>query len=62
MVIQTNLPGIWRRRTDGCPHLHRGEIDHCDFNKMRPCLYEIGETCEVFMEIIKEWEKEIENG
>ena len=59
MVIQTNLPGIWRRRADGCPHLHGGDIDRCDANEMRSCLYETNETCETFQEILREWEKEV---
>lgn len=60
-AVQTNLKGIWRKPVDGCPHLYKGDIDKCELNEMRPCLYEVGDgPCKVFQDIIEEWCKEKE--
>ena len=60
-LVQASLNGVWRSKTDGCPHLHRREdIDRCDANEMRPCVYETGDECELFQEILEEWRLEQE--
>ena len=61
-AVQTHLLGFWRDTTSGCPHLHkRPDIDGCDANEMRPCVYEIGDgPCQIFQEILEEWRIEFE--
>jgi len=57
-TVQASLNGVWRSNTNGCPHIHKGEIDRCDANEMRICVYETGDKCELFQEILEEWRKE----
>ena len=61
-AVQASLNGVWRSTVDGCPHLHRREdIDRCDDNEMRPCVYETGDgPCKVFQKILEEWRIELE--
>ena len=61
-TVQANLKGVWRNRSDGCPHLHRQRegCDTCDANENRPCVYETGDRCELFQEILEEWRMELE--
>lgn len=59
-MVQTNLNGVWRTKYGGCPHLHRGDIDLCDANEMRSCIYETGNgPCEIFESILAEWRLEL---
>ena len=45
---------------DTCPHRHRfPDVDRCDALDMTVCVYELGETCELWEEIRKEWEEEL---
>jgi len=62
-AVQTHLNGVWRDKKDGCPHIHLGDIDCCDANEMRPCVYETGDgrPCEIFKEILEEWRRELLN-
>ena len=59
-VVQTRLPGVWFRITEGCPHRHGTPegVDLCEENEMRVCELETGKRCELFDEIIEEWKKE----
>jgi len=58
-LVQASLNGVWRKKLDGCPHLHKREdIGRCDARKMCPCVYETGDTCELFQEILEEWQSD----
>ena len=62
MVVQAHLRGVWTRPL-GCPHIHLGDIDKCDANEMRPCVFETDHdhpTCDIFREVLEEWRKEFE--
>ena len=61
--VQTSLNGVWRDRLNGCPHLHcrADDVDRCDANEMRPCVYETDSgPCETWEEILEEWTRELE--
>ena len=42
-----------------CPHYHGNPegVGSCDDNEMRCCDYELTKECEIYKEIIEEWEK-----
>jgi len=54
-AVQASLNGILQG--DGCPHRHGMSEgpDRCDANEMRVCVYETGNTCELFQEVLEEW-------
>ena len=56
-IVQASLNGVWRELYGGCPHLHRArDVDRCDINELRPCVYETGDgPCEILQTIIDEW-------
>ena len=61
-AVQAHLNGIWTKSLDGCPHLHKrmDDLNRCDANEMRPCIYETEDgPCELFQEILEEWAKEL---
>lgn len=60
-MVQASLVGVWRVRVDGCPHYHgRPEGPAaCELNEMRTCELEVGNPCQIFREIVTEWEKEL---
>lgn len=58
---QQALRGVWRSPVDGCPHYHGNpdSVGRCDANEMRSCNLDCGYPCELFKEIIAEWQKEL---
>lgn len=60
-AVQAHLNGVWTRPL-GCPHFHPGDIDKCDANEMRPCVYETDSHpfCDIFHQILEEWRVEYE--
>jgi len=58
MVIQATLKGVWTDKLDGCPHLHKAEGPYrCEMMDMTACAYELGDTCSLFQEILREWKE-----
>ena len=59
---QLRLRGVWLSPIEGCPH-RRGRPegpDSCEMNEDRICELELGKSCDLFREIIHEWQAEAE--
>ena len=63
-MVQIHLRGIYNKPFDTCPHIQKQEegpnlcYDPGGSNPV--CAYERGERCELFVEIIHEWQQEMD--